>query len=240
MTYVPGASSAAARAAISPRDQAAAGGPEARGRGRNIGGLIAFVVGLGGIGATFSFKKTDAALMAAPAYGAILISVGFAVFSPVLLRFLLGKLARPITAVTGASGYLTVHNMRQRATQLSSVLMPLILFVGMASVTLYMQSIQNDALDASGVVRSVDDKSIETLNFVVVGIIVVFSCIMLINTLYAATTYRTREFGQQRLAGATPGQVLGMVAVESLVLTVTGVFFGTVAALAGAVPFSLV
>ncbi|MGW8457032.1 hypothetical protein ACWGLO_36635 [Streptomyces niveus] len=31
-----------------------------------------------------------------------------------------------------------------------------------------------------------------------------------------------------------------MVAVESLVLTVTGVFFGTVAALAGAVPFSLV
>ncbi|MEV4996966.1 FtsX-like permease family protein [Streptomyces niveus] len=226
--------------AVRRATKAAAGGPQARGRGRNIGGLIAFVVGLGGIGATFSFKKTDAALMAAPAYGAILISVGFAVFSPVLLRFLLGKLARPITAVTGASGYLTVHNMRQRANQLSSVLMPLILFVGMASVTLYMQSIQNDALDASGVVRSVDDKSIETLNFVVVGIIVVFSCIMLINTLYAATTYRTREFGQQRLAGATPGQVLGMVAVESLVLTVTGVFFGTVAALAGAVPFSLV
>ncbi|MFB6951024.1 hypothetical protein ACFCXP_15475 [Streptomyces niveus] len=31
-----------------------------------------------------------------------------------------------------------------------------------------------------------------------------------------------------------------MVAVESLVLTMTGVSFGTVAALAGAVPFSLV
>ncbi len=74
----------------------------------------------------------------------------------------------------------------------------------------------------------------------VVGIIVVFACVMLLNTLYAATSYRVREFGQQRLAGATPGQVLGTVTVESLVLTVTGVFFGTAAGLAGIVPFATV
>lgn len=185
-------------------------------------------------------KATDAALMAAPAYGAILLSVGFALLSPALLRSVLGRAEPLLTALTGASGYLTVRNMRQRAEQLSGVLMPLILFTGMATATLSMQAVENDAIKASGLARSVEDKNLETLNFVVVGIIVVFACVMLVNTLYAATSYRVREFGQQRLAGATPGQVLGTVAVESLVLTVTGVFFGTVAGLAGIVPFTAV
>jgi putative ABC transport system permease protein len=63
---------------------------------------------------------------------------------------------------------------------------------------------------------------------------------MLINSLYAATTYRGREFGQQRLAGATPGQVLGAVGAEGLILTVTGVFFGTLTGLAGVLAFTAV
>ncbi|MGW4026572.1 FtsX-like permease family protein, partial [Streptomyces sp. NPDC005009] len=87
---------------------------------------------------------------------------------------------------------------------------------------------------------SVDAKNLETLNLTVVGIIAVFVCVMLVNSLYAATTYRSREFGQQRLAGATPGQVLGVVGAEGAILTVAGVFFGTVAALAGVVPFTVV
>ncbi|MFC4468991.1 response regulator [Streptomyces xiangluensis] len=49
-----------------------------------------------------------------------------------------------------------------------------------------------------------------------------------------------RALHRQRLAGATPGQVLGMVGVESLVLTATGVFFGTAAGLAGIIPFTAV
>ncbi|WP_399476419.1 hypothetical protein [Streptomyces sp. TRM68367] len=49
-----------------------------------------------------------------------------------------------------------------------------------------------------------------------------------------------REFGQQRLAGATPGQVLGVVGAEGVILTVTGLLFGTLAALAGIVPFTVV
>ena len=63
---------------------------------------------------------------------------------------------------------------------------------------------------------------------------------MLINSLYAATSYRGREFGRQRLAGATPGQVLGMVGVEGGLLTAVGVLFGTVAGLAGTLAFNAV
>ncbi|CAL9460371.1 FtsX-like permease family protein [Streptomyces sp. enrichment culture] len=235
------ASMGAAFLAVHRATRAAAGTAKAAsGRWRRLGGRAALVVGGAAVCATFLFDATDPALMAAPAYGAILLSVGLAVFSPGLLRVLLDRLERPLGVLFGASGHLAVHNMRRRATELSGVLMPLVLFTGMATGTLYMQSIENDAIEASGLTRSVEDKNLETLNLTVVGIIVVFSCIMLINSLYAATSYRRREFGQQRLAGATPGQVLGMVGVEALVLTVTGVLLGTVAAVAGIVPFSSV
>ncbi|WP_327578714.1 FtsX-like permease family protein [Streptomyces sp. NBC_00145] len=234
------ASAGAAFLAVRRATRAAAGMRQGRGRARKFAAWGALAVGAAGVLSTFAMKATDAALMAAPAYGAILLSVGFALLSPALLRALLGHAEPLLTALTGASGYLTVRNMRQRAEQLSGVLMPLILFTGMATATLYMQAAENDAIKSSGLAKSVEDKNLETLNFVVVGIIVAFACVMLVNTLYAATSYRVREFGQQRLAGATPGQVLGTVAVESLVLTVTGVFFGTVAGLAGIVPFTTV
>lgn len=210
------------------------------GRAKKAAALTALVAGTGAVCATFALRPTDAALMAAPAYGAILLSLGFAVFSPSLLRALLGALERPLSIVAGASGYLTIHQMRRRAGQLSGVLFPLILFTCMANATLSMQAVESDAIRSSGLARSVEDRNLETLNTVVVGIIVVFSCVMLVNSLYASTSYRAGEFGRQRLAGATPGQVLGTVGLEALVLTVTGVFFGTVAALAGLVPFTVV
>ncbi|MFJ4830870.1 FtsX-like permease family protein [Streptomyces sp. NPDC088747] len=195
----------------------------------------ALLAGGAGVCSTFAVSSTDAALMAPAAYGAILLSVGFALLSPRLLTGLLGRLAPK-----SPSGYLAVRNMRRRTAELSGVLMPLILFTGMATATLYMQAVESDAIRASGVAKSVDAKNLETLNLVVVGVIVVFSCVMLINSLYAATTYRRREFGQQRLAGATPGQVLGMIGVEALIVTVTGVFLGTMAGLAGLLPFTAV
>ncbi|GAA3089501.1 FtsX-like permease family protein [Streptomyces rectiviolaceus] len=234
------ASVGAAFLAVRRATRAAAGAPRRRGRLRNFAAHAAVVAGAASVLSTFAFDATAPALMATPAYGAILLSVGFALLSPRLLRALLGGLAGPLEAVAGPSGYLTVLNMRRQADQLAGVLMPLVLFTGMATATLYIQAVESDAIKASGLTKSVEDKNLETLNFTVVGIIVVFSCIMLINSLYAATSYRSREFGQQRLAGATPAQVLGMVGVEGLVLTVTGVFLGTVAGLAGILPFSSV
>ncbi|MFE9987266.1 ABC transporter permease [Streptomyces sp. NBC_01281] len=210
-------------------------GQRPAGRSRKVLAYAATAVGAAAACSTFAFSADDAALMAPPAYGAILLSVGCALLSPRLLTALLDRLP-----LSGPSGYLAVRNLRRRADELSGVLMPLILFTCMATATLYMQAVENDAIDASGLVKSVDSKNLETLNLVVVGIIVVFSCVMLVNSLYAATTYRTREFGGQRLAGATPGQVLGTVGAEGVILTVTGVLLGTGAALAGIVPFTLV
>ena len=117
--------------------------------------------------------------------------------------------------------------------------MPIILFVGIAVGTLSMQSIENAAVDAAGVTQTTEERTIETLNLVVVAIVAVFAAIMLLNTVIAATTHRRQEFGQQRLAGSTPPQVLRMVGLESLVLAATGVLFGSLASILTVVPFAI-
>ncbi|MGV9291396.1 FtsX-like permease family protein [Streptomyces sp. NPDC003719] len=210
------------------------GGRERPGARRFLA-CAALVTGAAGAASTFLFSATDEALMAAPAYGAILLSVGFALLSPALLTGVLDRLP-----LAGASGWLAVRNLRVRAAHLAGILVPLILFTAVSTATLTLQSVESDAVRASGLVKSVDAKNLETLNLTVVGIIAVFVCVMLVNSLYAATAFRSREFGQQRLAGATPGQVLGTVGTEAVILTVTGVLFGTAAALAGIVPFTVV
>ncbi|MFB7934126.1 FtsX-like permease family protein [Streptomyces sp. NPDC056039] len=212
----------------------ATGEGQQRGRARTVLAYTALVAGAASATSTFVFSATDAALMAPPAYGAILLSVGCALRAPRLLAVVLDRLP-----FDGPSSWLAVRNLRERAGQLAGILMSLILFTAVATATLTMQAVESDAVEASGLVKSVDAKNLETLNFTVVGIIVVFVCVMLVNSLYAATGYRLREFGQQRLAGATPGQVLTLVGVEGLILMVTGVVFGTLAALAGVVPFTV-
>ncbi|MDF6019580.1 FtsX-like permease family protein [Streptomyces sp. JH34] len=235
------ASVGAAFLAVRRATRAAAGvrGPSRR-RARTLAGCAALVAGTGGVLSTYAVDSTDEMLMAFPAYGAILLSVGFAVLAPSLLGRVLDLLRGPLAAVGGAGGYLSARNLRRRGTELAGVLMPLIIFTGVATATLYIQGVESDRVTGSGLAKSVEDKNVETLNLVVVGIIVVFSCIMLANTLYAETSYRSGEFGRQRLAGATPGQVLRVVGWESVILTLTGLVLGTVAATAGIISFTTV
>ena len=169
----------------------------------------------------------------------VLAAIGLALLGPLLIRAVSAVLARPLERVTGVTGYLTVLNARQRTSQLATALMPIIVFTAIATGTLYMQSTENRATAAAGLARSADQKSIETLNLVVTGMIALVASIMLINTLVAATAYRKREFAQQRLIGLTPRQVLGLVSVEGIVLAATGVLFGTIASIATIVPYSI-
>jgi hypothetical protein len=166
----------------------------------------------------------------------ILFGIGMAFFAPVLVRWSTALLAGPMRRF-GVEGYLAVLNLRQRTEQTASALTPVMLFVGITVGTLWMQVIQNDANVVSGAVAA-DDEAVATLNFVVTGMVVAFACTMLINSLIAATTYRRQEFGQQRLAGATRRQVMGMVALEGAVLIVAGLAYGTIAALITVLPIS--
>jgi putative ABC transport system permease protein len=142
-------------------------------------------------------------------------------------------LAGPVRLAGGAAGELAARGTRHVA----GAVMPVALFTGIATGTVYMQGIEDDA--SAGTAQPEYAQDIQTLNYVVVGMITVFVAIMLVNTLIAATTHRRREFAQQRLAGATRGQVTAMVALEALLTTVTGVLAGSVASLFTILPFTV-
>jgi len=77
------------------------------------------------------------------------------------------------------------------------------------------------------------------VNYLIIGMLAIYTSLSLINTLVLAAHSRRREFGLQRLNGATRAQVLHMSAVEATLTTVIGVLLGTAAAAAAAVSFSL-
>ncbi len=188
--------------------------------------------------ALFEDKGIDAMQTAGQA--SIWFSIGLALFAPVLVRAVTAVLAGPLRLLGGTSGYLAVENVRRRTQHMAGALMPIILFTGIATGTLYMQSIENSAPPAVGSSIPPDEaQAIETLNFVVVGMLSVFAAILVINTLVAATTYRRREFGQQRLVGSTPPQVLSMVGMEGVVLAAAGVLFGSIGSIVTVFPYSL-
>lgn len=113
--------------------------------------------------------------------------------------------------------------------------MPIVVFTAIATGTLYMQSTWNSAHQSV----STDDKNVETLNYVVVGMIAVFAAVMLVNLLVAEMTSRRREFAQLRLAGATPRQIFLLVGAENVLILTTGVLFGSLAALLTVIPYSI-
>jgi putative ABC transport system permease protein len=75
------------------------------------------------------------------------------------------------------------------------------------------------------------------VNYLLVGMIVAYTVIAVANTLIAATTRRRREFGLQRLTGATRALVLRMMGLESLLVTIVGLALGTLVAMVTLGPF---
>ncbi|MBM2614646.1 ABC transporter permease [Actinoplanes sp. LDG1-06] len=161
-------------------------------------------------------------------------SIGLALLAPELLRLVTVVLG-PLLRVLGVPGSLAVTGVHARTRSLASAVMPVLLFTGIATATVYMQGIEDRA--AEGQIQPEYAQDIQTLNYVVVGMITLFVAIMLVNTLVAATAHRRREFAQQRLAGATRGQLLAMVSLEGVLITVTGVLGGLAASMFTILPF---
>ncbi|WP_433273319.1 FtsX-like permease family protein [Actinosynnema sp. CS-041913] len=77
------------------------------------------------------------------------------------------------------------------------------------------------------------------VNYLLVGMILAYTVISLVNTLVIATGERRREFALQRLIGATPGQILRMVGVEAVVISVGGILLGAIVSLVTLIPFAM-
>ncbi|MEU6439228.1 FtsX-like permease family protein [Streptomyces sp. NPDC047046] len=75
--------------------------------------------------------------------------------------------------------------------------------------------------------------------YLVLGVVVGYATLALINTQVLATTERRKEFMLQRLIGATRRQVLHMMTVEASLVALAGIVLGLLVAGATLVPLSL-
>lgn len=76
------------------------------------------------------------------------------------------------------------------------------------------------------------------VNYLIVGMIIAYTAVSVVNTLVASTVRRRREFGLQRLTGSTPAQVLRMMIGEGVLVALAGLLLGTLVAVLTVLPFS--
>ncbi|GAA2908841.1 ABC transporter permease [Streptomyces thioluteus] len=93
-----------------------------------------------------------------------------------------------------------------------------------------------DALTAG---HAADTRTQAWVNYLVVGMLVAYTVVSVVNTTAVAVGNRRKEFALQRLTGATKGQVLRMMTVEGSLVALVGVVLGTLAAATALVPFAL-
>ncbi|GGX77420.1 ABC transporter permease [Streptomyces hiroshimensis] len=76
-----------------------------------------------------------------------------------------------------------------------------------------------------------------SVNYLIIGMLVAYTALSVVNTTAVAVGNRRKEFALQRLTGATRGQVLRMMAVEGGLVALVGLLLGGVAAASTLVPF---
>lgn len=229
-----GAGRVSARAAMV---QAVTEGRSISGKRIIAGGLL-LVVGVSCAVTTATVLKGEGFLTLSVAGQACIASaMGLALLSPLALRGLLVPVAMVTRRFGGAAGYLATAVVRERTRQVAAVAMPVIVVTGLAVGTLYIQRIQTMANAAEGITVSADDRGVETLNVIIVGMIAVFAAVVLINNCVASLLARAQEFGVARTIAATPGQLLRAVTFETVFAVVSGLALGTVAAAIGIAGF---
>ncbi|MFI5731752.1 ABC transporter permease [Kribbella sp. NPDC051587] len=83
-----------------------------------------------------------------------------------------------------------------------------------------------------------DQKTQAWVNYMLVGMLIAYTAVSVVNTLVSTTLRRRREFALQRLTGSTRTQVLRMLTTESTLITLSGLTLGTLVALACLLPYS--
>ncbi len=196
--------------------------------------LIGYALAMGVVTVTVSADDPDPyAAMQTSGSCSILVALGLACLSPWLLRHL-SVVARPLVP-SGVAGHLAAFNTRRRANLLSGVLAPVIVLTSAATSTLMVVGADGRTLPDG----NDDSATINLLNNVVVGMLVLFAAVVVVNSFAAAVAHRRAELHRLWLLGATPQQVEASVLAEAGVVAAVGTALGTLASLASIVPFGI-
>jgi putative ABC transport system permease protein len=98
-----------------------------------------------------------------------------------------------------------------------------------------------EVADRSEVIAAfTEDRAVQTwVSYLLVGAIVAYAAISLINALTIATGERRRELGVLRLIGSTRRQVISTMAFEAVIAAVAGILLGTAISATTLIPFSV-
>lgn len=105
----------------------------------------------------------------------------------------------------------------------------------LAAATPGVQVADREALIAG---NGEDLKTQAWINYLLVGMLIAYTAVSIVNTLASSTVRRRREFGLQRLTGSTRGQVLRMLTTEGILVALAGIVLGTLVALGTLLPFA--
>lgn len=209
------------------------------GKGRIIAGGLLLVVGVSCAVVTATVLKAEGfTTLSIAGQACIASAMGLALLSPLALRGLILPVDLATRRFSGAAGYLATSTIRERTKQIAAIAMPVIVLTGLAVGTLYIQKIQTTANAGDGITVSADDKGVETLNLIIVGMIALFAAVVLVNNCVASLLARQQEFGLARKLAATPGQILRAVAFETVFAVAAGLALGTISAAIGIVGFA--
>jgi putative ABC transport system permease protein len=126
-------------------------------------------------------------------------------------------LARPF----GAPGQLSMLNLQSHTRRYSAAIVPIVLVVAFGVTKLAAHTTAQHLTGSAG------DTAEVWLDFFGTAIYTGFAAIAAANTLVMITMARRRDVALLRLAGATRGQILGMVAWEASLVALTSLVIGT-------------
>ncbi|MFE7192205.1 ABC transporter permease [Kitasatospora sp. NPDC057541] len=109
-----------------------------------LGGVLLAVVT-----ATVMADGPTLASTAGPA--SVLCAIGLALLAPGITRAAVAVLGRPVRALCGLSGYLAQRNAAVHHVRTAGAVAPIVLLIGIATGTLYMQATEDDVSAASRV-----------------------------------------------------------------------------------------
>ena len=197
--------------------------------------LVAYGVGMAVVTITVTAHQDDPyAAMSTSGSSSILVGVGLAVLSPVLLRWA-SRLVAPAVGRTGVVGWLAAYNTSRRSQLLGGVLAPVIVLTAGAVGVLMLVGIDHRTIGAG----HPEGDTINLLNNVITGMVALFAAVMVVNAFAAVTAGRRAELQRLRLLGATSTQVERSVVAEAAIVAGIGVVLGLVASLATVVPFAV-
>ena len=197
--------------------------------------LIAYGVGMAAVTITVTAHADDPyASMSTSGSSCILVGVGLAVLSPVLLRWI-SSLIAPAIGRAGVVGWLAAYNTSRRSQLLGNVLAPVIVLTAGAVGVLMLVGIDHRTIGAG----HPEGDTINLLNNLITGMVALFAAIMVVNAFAAVVAGRRQELERLRQLGATPKQVERSVVAEAGIVAGIGVALGLLASLATIVPFAV-